>query len=98
MKPSDAKMTISVHHNRDAHRFEAEVEGKLSVADYVRRDGEMVLTHTFVPPELRGRGIAENLVRTALEHARSEKLRVVPACSYVDVFIQRHAEFKELLA
>ena len=88
---------IMVRHNPPENRFEAEVDGLLSVADYQLRGTEMILTHTFVPPELRGRGIAEKLVRTALEHARSERLKVVPACSYVDAFIKRHSEFVPLL-
>ncbi len=90
--------TIEVRHNEPAHRFEAEVEGKLSVADYVLRDGEMIMTHTFTPPEVRGRGIAEKIVRAALEYARQQQLRVVPACSYVDIFIQRHPEFQSLVS
>jgi uncharacterized protein len=89
---------ILVQHNAAESRFEATVDGHLSVADYEIRGEQMIFTHTFVPPELRGRGIAEKLVRAALEHARSERLRVVPACSYVGVFIERHAEFKPLLA
>lgn len=89
---------IEVRHNAAEGRFEVITEGLLSVADYQMRGGEMVMTHTFVPPELRGRGIAEKLVRAALEHAQREKLRVVPACSYVDSFIQRHREFQPLLA
>lgn len=88
---------VIVRHNAAESRFETEVEGHLSVADYQLRGTEMILTHTFVPPELRGRGIAEKLVRVALEHARSERLKVVPACSYVDAFIKRHAEFQPLL-
>jgi uncharacterized protein len=51
-----------------------------------------------VPPTLRGKGIAEKLVRQALEYARAQNLRVVPACSYVDVFIQRNSSFKDLVA
>ena len=89
---------ILVRHNPAEHRFETEVEGLLCVADYEVRGEQMIFTHTFVPPALRGRGIAEKLVRLALEHARTERLRVVPACSYVKVFIERHAEFKPLLA
>lgn len=95
---SAPKEDINVIHNRTERRFEATVDGRLSVADYQLRDGEMVMTHTFVPPELRGRGIAEKLVRTALDHARAERLRVVPACSYVDIFIQRHAEYRPLVS
>ena len=73
-------------------------DGLVSVADYEIRGEEMIFTHTFVPPDLRGRGLAEKLVRAGLEHARAERLRVVPACSYVEVFIDRHPEFKPLLA
>jgi uncharacterized protein len=89
--------TIEVRHNQAEHRFEAIVDGGLSVADYTVRDGEMIMTHTYTPPELRGRGIAEKLVRAALDYARAERLRVVPACSYVDIFIQRHAEYQSLV-
>lgn len=90
--------TGAVQHNVEESRFEMTVDGRLCVADYRLRDGEMVMTHTFVPPELRGRGIAEKLVRAALDHAQREHLRVVPACSYVDVFIRRHAEYQPLVA
>ncbi len=89
---------VVVRHDPEKQRFEAEVDGKQSVADYERRGTDMVMTHTFVPPELRGRGIAEKLVRFALEFARTERLRVVPACSYVEAFIRRHAEYQPLLA
>jgi predicted GNAT family acetyltransferase len=87
-----------VRHNPAEGRFEMTNDGALSVADYRLQDGEMILTHTYVPPELRGRGIAEKLVRAALEYAQREKLRVVPACSYVDAFIRRHSEFQSLVA
>jgi predicted GNAT family acetyltransferase len=94
----EAPRPIEVRHNPAEHRFEAEVEGMMSVADYQIRGEEMIFTHTFVPPELRGRGLAEKLVRAGLEHARMQRLKVVPACSYVDVFIERHPEYKPLLA
>jgi len=88
---------IRVNHNTAARRFEAAVDGRLAVADY-EFDGErVVFTHTFVPPELRGRGLAEKLVRAALEWARAEQRRVVPACSYVAAFVRRHPEFGPLV-
>ena len=54
-------------------------------------------THTFVPGELRGRGIAELLVRTALEDARTAGHKVVPSCSYVAKFIERNPTYQSLL-
>lgn len=87
---------IVVRHNEAEHRFEADVDGQLSVADYTLHDGEITFTHTYTPPALRGRGIAEAIVRTALDYARREQLRVIPACSYVAIFVQRHPEYHAL--
>jgi len=89
---------ITVTHNEAEHRYEATVDGLLSVCEYEVVDDKMVFTHTLVPPELRGRGIAEQLVRPALADARAAGRKVVPACSYVAVFIQRHREYQDLLA
>ena len=94
-QPTDSPITV--RHHAAANRFESEVDGNLAIAEY-QLDGErMIITHTFVPPELRGRGIAEKLVRPALAWARAKNRRVVPACSYVAAFIERHAEFRDLL-
>ena len=88
---------IVVRHNTAASRFETVIDGHLAIADYELEGNRMIFTHTFVPPELRGRGVAEKLVRPALELARAEQRIVVPACSYVAAFIQRHVEFQTLL-
>jgi predicted GNAT family acetyltransferase len=87
---------VTVRHNAAASRYEAEVAGHLAVAEYVVDGGRMVFTHTRVPPELRDQGIAEKLVRAALEAARLQGRRVVPQCSYVARFLQRNPEFQSL--
>lgn len=99
MKPSDLSAT-EARHNPAEHRFEITVEGRLAVADYTvnHETGQFVMIHTFVPPELRGKGLAEKVVRAALDYARHQGLKVVPACSYVQVFIERNQEYKSLLA
>ena len=90
---------FTVRRNPAAGRYEAEIDGHLAVAEYLLEgDDRVVFTHTFVPPELRGRGVAEKLVRTALEEARQEGRRVVPQCSYVALFIRRNPEFRSLAA
>lgn len=87
----------ALRHNVAEHRFELAVGDRLAVAEYRMEAGRMMITHTFVPPELRGKGLAEKVVRAALEHARRENLKVVPACSYVGIFIERNVEYKSLL-
>jgi len=89
---------LAVHHNPEAQRFEARIAGRISVADYQMVGRTMWLTHTAVPPAQRGMGIAQALVAAALAHARSEGLRVRPACSYVRAYLRRHPEQADLVA
>jgi uncharacterized protein len=89
---------IHVQHNIDQQRFECIVDGLLCVADYQLSADVMHMTHTEVPPALGGQGIAAALVAAALEYARSAKLKVNPACSYVRLYMQRHPETQSLQA
>jgi hypothetical protein len=89
--------TPPVIHNENAHRYEVEIEGALAVAEYKISGNRMVFTHTFVPPELRGKNIAAELVKAGLAGARAAGKRVVPQCSYVARFIERHSEYADLL-
>lgn len=86
-----------VQHNIAAQRHEIVVGGELAVVDHPRVGNRVVFTHTFVPPALRGKGLAEQLVGTALTWARTEGLRISVECSYVERFIQLHPEFADLV-
>jgi len=86
-----------VIHDPAGARFRLDLDGHKAVLEYRLHDGAMVITHTLVPDAIGGRGIAAALVRAALAHARAEGLKVVPECSYVAVFMQRHGEYADLL-
>jgi predicted GNAT family acetyltransferase len=88
---------IDVRDNPAESRFEALVEGYTAIAAYHRRADAIVFTHTFVPEELRGRGVGERLARHALDQARAEGLRVVPQCPFIAAFIRRHPEYQPLV-
>lgn len=89
---------MDIVHDTGARQFRVDVDGYRGVADYTLHDGVMVITHTGVPPEIGGRGIAAELTRTALDTARREGWKVRPACSYAVAFMRRHPEFADLLA
>lgn len=91
-------MSIEVTHNAAQSRFQAEVEGLLCVADYRLAGDVMQMTHTGVPPQLEGRGIASKLVQAAVDHAKANGLRIAPWCSYVDAWMRRHPETASLRA
>jgi len=57
-----------------------------------------IADHTFVPPEMRGRGIAQQLVEALVADARAQGFRIVPECSYVAALFRRHPDWSGLLA
>lgn len=72
------------------------VIGEESYADFATDDGvDRILFHTFVSEEYGGQGLASTLVRSAVEHAISLGHRVVPVCSYVAAWLQKHGEYAE---
>jgi predicted GNAT family acetyltransferase len=90
-------MSYDVRNNEQESRFETTVDGYTAIVAYDLEDpNRIVFTHTDVPKELAGRGIAQELVRTGLEHARAQKLTVVPQCAYVQSFLKRNPEFDDL--
>lgn len=68
-----------------------------SELSYTVQDGLYHFDHTEVPDRLRGQVIAGQLARVALDHAREQGWRVVPACSYIEVYIKRHPEYAGLV-
>lgn len=88
---------MQVSHNEKRSRFETSVDGKLAVADYEMEDGTMIFTHTEVPSELSGQGIAQKIVQSGLDYARANSLRVIAQCPYVAAYIERHPEYRDLL-
>jgi uncharacterized protein len=91
-------MSYDIRHLGAAHRFETKVDGAVCELDYILHDGVMTITHTGVPDEVGGRGIAGELVRAAMDTARREGWKVEPACSYARAWMERHPEYAELRA
>ncbi|GMU94799.1 MULTISPECIES: GNAT family N-acetyltransferase [Ignavibacterium] len=87
---------MEVIHDKNNSRFVIRIDGEESFVEYSLYENVMELYHTYTPPQLRGKGLAEKVVRTALEYAKQNNLKVVPSCSYVAVFLQRHPEYSEL--
>jgi uncharacterized protein len=92
-------MDLKVQHDEKSRKYYTVVDGQESVCEYGEA-GERTLNfwHTFVPPSLRGRGIADELVRQALEDALARGYKVIPSCWFVRVYIQRHARYQPLVA
>jgi predicted GNAT family acetyltransferase len=89
--------TLEIHHDPAASRFEIHFKENIAVLEYIRGERTLIFTHTGVPPALEGQGIGSRLARAGLDYARTNRLSVVPLCSFIAAFIQRHPEYHDLL-
>ena len=94
---SQADKTSQVVNNPSQHRYELAVQGKVAFANYRVTPGIVIITHTETPRELRGRGIASELVKGALEIIRADGLKVVAGCGFVVDYLRKHPEFADLV-
>lgn len=88
---------VSIHDDPGNNRFVADVEGKVAFVDFKRHGDTIWLTHTEVPPELEGRGIASALTKHALDYAKTHSLRVVPSCPFIAEYIGSHPEYAAIV-
>jgi hypothetical protein len=92
-------MILEIKHDEDENKFYIIVNGSEAYLRYIMVDNDtMEIVQTYVPNELRNRGIAGEIVRGCLSFAEEKKLRIIPTCSFAEAFIKRHKEFENLLA
>ena len=52
----------------------------------------MIIEHTEVSESLKGQNIGTKLVKTAVEYARKNKLKIIPLCPFTLSVFKRHPE------
>nr|WP_277602172.1 GNAT family N-acetyltransferase [Georgenia faecalis] len=96
--PPEVPMDPQISDNTEAGRFEASVDGDVvGQLTYRRNPDVLVLTHTVVEPAAEGKGVGSALARAALDAARSEGLPVMPVCTFVEAWIERHPDYADLV-
>jgi len=91
-------MNVEIKHDKQNNIFFALVNGKEAYLRYlITVNGEMNMIKTYVPPELRGHGVAAEVVKAGLEYAKEKGYKVIPSCSYVEAYIERHKEYISLV-
>jgi predicted GNAT family acetyltransferase len=89
---------IEVADAPDHERYELSIDGEVvGFTVYRVRPGLIAFVHTEVDERLQGRGLADRLIRFALQDARARGLAVLPFCPFVKAFIERHREFVTLV-
>lgn len=73
------------------------MDGKNPRIEYIAVKDKIYLTHTEVPKELEGKGLASKMVLMVLENIKSRNLTLIPMCPFVAMYIKRHPEWRELV-
>jgi predicted GNAT family acetyltransferase len=90
-------MSSDIRHDPARKRFTLDKGGAVAYITYREVDAHTLdLDHTFVPPALRGGGIASELTEHALRYARGRGAKVIPSCPFVATYIARHPEHRDL--
>ena len=88
----------NITHNLAAQRFEYTEHGTTYYVSYRAEGGIWQLLHTEAPASPYGRGIAADIVRTALEEARRQGVKICGDCPFVIGYLAFHPEFADLEA
>ncbi|MDN5572016.1 MAG: N-acetyltransferase [Propionibacteriaceae bacterium] len=90
-------MALEVVDNAERERFEMRDGRKvIGWAAYQETAELIVFTHTEVDREWEGRGIGGQLVQATLDHVRRQRMPVLPMCSFVSAWMDRHPDYDDL--
>lgn len=90
--PAETRADLRNNSSIDASRNVAYVEYEYDADRNAYR-----LTHTIVPRDFEGQGIAAALVGAVLAEFRQRGVRIIPECSYVVRYVERHPEWQDLV-
>lgn len=93
---ADTPNASAVRDNPDLSRYEMDVGGDVAFANYRRLPGRVLITHTETPRALRGRGVASQLVKGALDLIRADEDKVIAGCGFVADYLEAHPEYADL--
>ena len=89
---------VEVVHNPAQKRFEMQLGDQIAIVKYVLGSKEIIFTHTEVPAEYEGKGIASKIAKVAVEYAKAQGLRIRSFCPYMSAYIKRHPEYHSITA
>ncbi|MCZ4091594.1 GNAT family N-acetyltransferase [Sinorhizobium psoraleae] len=79
-------------------RYSAAVEGHTGEMTYSRSSPKLIIIdHTLVPDELRGKGMGQALAKHAVDEARKGGWKIIPLCPFMRAQAMRHPEWQDVI-
>lgn len=81
-------------HNQQDQRFYVPLGQEEAELTYNHLpEGVVDLDYTYIPPQHRHQGIADQLVKAALDYVQAHQLKFVPSCPVVEAYVKRHPQY-----
>ncbi|MBC6906883.1 N-acetyltransferase [Saccharophagus sp. K07] len=77
-----------IEHDKQNQRFVLSIEDQQAVLEYRVNGNTLDFVSTYVPPQFRGKGHAERLVRHGLAWAKEQGYDIQASCWYADKFLR----------
>ena len=78
---------IAIKHQAEQQLFVIEIDNNQAVLEYGLQGDHVDFSRTYVPEALRGKGLAERLVRHGLLWAQAQQYQITASCWYVKKFL-----------
>lgn len=70
-------------------RFEIEFDKDKAYIEYIDNGDSLTITHTFVPKELTGKGVAAELTKKVIEYAKNSNKQLNATCPYAVRYLNK---------
>lgn len=80
--------------------FSINENGKIAAEMTYSKAGEnkFIIDHTEVNEQYRGREFGLELLKKAVEYARTKEMKIIPLCPFAKTMFGRHKEFSDVLS
>ena len=89
---------MSLKHDIENQKYILEIKNaEDAYVSYSLDDKRMSLTYSFVPGELRGKGVGKELVEKTFEMLTEEGFEATAYCSYIGIVARRHPKWSTII-
>ena len=95
---AEADFEITIRHATDEQRYIVELDDhEIATLRYETNGDRTVLLTTTVDPELRGRGVASDLIAHVLDELSESNRKIEVRCPVVQAYLAAHPEYAPLV-
>ena len=92
---------MTIEHQRHGHKGEfvwMQDGERLAVMSYSVAGSRVIIDHTDVDDRLRGKGAGKELVKSAVEWARTQNVKLMPLCPFAKSVFDKTPEYSDVVA